>query len=542
MLTQKLHIINTDNDVLLEKYQYEYTKLFYKLYNNPDIMVDKSFSDSLLNEYIDKSIYDSCVSQVKTKLNQLETSYNNKLKQIKDINKQLESGEFKTEKQKRHKYKLINKLCYLNRNKDKNITFGGKTLQRSITKLHSDIKKLKIDLINITDKKQVKIINKQIKDKKELLIKYKKTFIDNRKLGFTFIGRANENGNRKFKFDLKNNKIIFKPNKNTKIVIEFTYRSKQTKEMLYKLQELSDGKSIPLTVTIKGNNIFISYDNELVNGYSFNENECKREQLTTSDKDIKKEIYIKYKREQELTKQKNKINNRYLSVDLNPNYIGLSVFDSKDNNINKIIHKEVIDLTKINVKLGKSSNNKKQLKLNNKRKYEITKVWKYIFNLCKHYKVYNFVMEDLNFKNDNKIKKSNEFNRLTKNLWNRGLIEQLINKYVENIGLNLIKVNPIYSSFIGNMIYSYPDPVSASLEIGRRGIVKYIKGGNIYPELTLINQEKLDYLLGENIVGEWNNWKQLYNIISLLRYRNPIEGLLAKSLESYKSKCLRLIC
>ncbi len=475
MLTQKLNIINTSNNILLEKYQYEYTKLFYKLYNNPDIMVDKDFSDSLLNEYIDKSIYDSCVSQVKTKLNQLETSKKNKLKEIKDIEKLLDKNDFVTKKERRHKYKLINKLYRLHKNKDKNITFGGKALLKYITKLHKDIKYLNIDLNNISDKKLIKNIKQNIKDKKELLKQYKLKFTDNRKLGFSFVGRANECGNRKFKFDLKNNKIIFKPNKNTKIVIEFSYKGNKTKELLYKLQELSDGKTIPLTVTIKGNNIFISYDNEFVNGYSFNDNECKREQLTISDKEIKKEIYIKYKREQELIKQKNKIINRYLSVDLNPNYIGLSIFDSEDNNINKIIYKEVIDLSKINIKLGKSSGDKKQLRLNNKRKYEITKVWKYIFNLCKHYKVYNFVMEDLDFKPDNKITKGKGFNRLTNNLWNRGLIEQLINKYVKNIGLNLIKVNPVYSSFIGNMIYTYPDPVSASLEIGRRGIITRVQ-------------------------------------------------------------------
>ena len=532
MLTQRLHIIRTDNDILLEKYQYEYTKLFYKLYNNPDIMVDKSFTDSLMNDYIDKSIYDVCVSQVKTKLKQHETSFNKKLKQINDITKQLENNDFVSKKEKKHKYKLINKLSYLKRNKDKNITFGGKQLQRNITKLHNDIK----SLIKSNDVK----LSKQINEKQELLNKYKLQFKENRKLGFSFTGRSNEKGNRKFNFDLKNNKIVFKPNKNTKINIEFTFKSKKIEKLLYKLQELSDNKSIPLTVTIKGDDLFISYDNELVNGYSFNEIDCLKEQSITKDKDIKKQIYIKYKNEQDLRKQENKIVNRYLSVDLNPNYIGLSVFDSKNNIIDKLIHKQIIDLNDLNNKLSKSSSDKKQLKQNNKRNHEITIIWKYIFNLCSHYKVYNFVMEDLDFKPDNKITKGKECNRLRTNLWNRGLIEQLINKYTQNIGLNLVKVNPVYSSFIGNMIYTYPDPISASLEIGRRGIVKYIKGGSIYPELTLINQEKLDYLLGENNVGDWSSWKQLYNTISLLRYRNPVEGLLDKNLKSHKSKCQHL--
>ena len=73
-------------------------------------MVDKSFTDSLLNDYIDKSIYDVCVSQVKTKLKQHETSFNKKLKQINDITKQLENNDFVSKKEKKHKYKLINIL------------------------------------------------------------------------------------------------------------------------------------------------------------------------------------------------------------------------------------------------------------------------------------------------------------------------------------------------------------------------------------------------------------------------------------------------
>jgi hypothetical protein len=93
-------------------------------------------------------------------------------------------------------------------------------------------------------------------------------------------------------------------------------------------------------------------------------------------------------------------------------------------------------------------------------------------------------------------------------------------------------VSPIYSSFIGNMIYNFPDPVSAAAEIGRRGMFMYIKGYSIYPELERINQEKLTYLLGENPQSEGNSWKQLYTVISLLRYRNPLvyDGLTVRNL------------
>lgn len=545
MLTQKLYITETTDDTLLVEYQQAYTKLFYKLYNNAELMADDDFIKSQLNEYIDRTIYEYCKIDVKVKLKQYETSRNKKLTQIEEITKLLEKDNFVTKKDKRYKYKLINKLAKLKRTIDNNITFGGKQLVRDIEKLNRSINLLNNELTNLKQNKDIKLkqikeLENTIKDKQTILAKYRSEFKENRQLGITLIGTANEKGNRKFNFDLNNNLIVFKPNKNTKIHINFKYRDNKTKELLSKLQELADDKQIPLTINIKGKYIHLSYDNEYINGYSFNQNECNREKSTLSDPEEKKQVYIKFIREQEEKKKLNKIENRYLSVDLNPNYIGLSIFDSKDNLVNKIIYTELIDLTKLNKKLKKSSSDSKQIKQNNKRKYEITIVWKHIFALAKHYKVYNFIMEDLEFKQKNKETKGTEFNRQTKNLWNRGLIDNLINKYCQNMGLNKVKVNPVYSSFIGNMIYTYPDPVSASLEIGRRGIVKYIKGGSIYPELSSINQEKLNYLLGENVDKTWSNWKELYAIIPLLRYRNPVEGLKANNLGSYKSKCMIL--
>jgi len=69
-------------------------------------------------------------------------------------------------------------------------------------------------------------------------------------------------------------------------------------------------------------------------------------------------------------------------------------------------------------------------------------------------------------------------------------------------------------------------------------MLMYIKDYSIYPELERINQEKLTYLLGENPQSEGSSWKQLYAIISLLRYRNPLfyDGLTVRNLCSNKSK------
>ena len=527
MLTLKLKY-NTDNVETINDFVYHYTGLFYKIYNNPELMEDKTFISENLNTFIDKSIYDSCIIDVKTKLKQLETSTKNKNKLISDIKNELNNFEPKDKKEKRRKFKLIKKLTYLERTINKNVCFGGKALLRRINKAHSDIK-------NIKQFGETK--NNKLNEKEQLLAKYKNEFTDKRQLGIYLIGRACEHGNRKIDFDFVNNTLLFKPNKNNKIELKIITSKKQQKTLL-EIQHLVDLKLIPLTVRIDNKYVYISYDEELLNGYSFDDNSCKKEQSLVYDKDHKKQIYKKHIKEQEERKLEGKLENRYLAVDLNPHNIGLSIVDKiNDEGEFKVILKQNINLSRLSTKLKVSSNSTRQQRQNNKRKHEIKEVWKYIFNLAKHYKVSHFVMEDLNFKPKTAEGKTKEFNRKTKNIWHRTLTVNLITKHCNINGIIKIEVNPVYSSFIGNMVYSEYDAISASLELNRRGIVRYIKGSSIYPDINRINREKLDYLLGENILIDGITWVKLYNELSLLRYRNlSKDKLIDRSLYSKQSK------
>jgi len=135
-------------------------------------------------------------------------------------------------------------------------------------------------------------------------------------------------------------------------------------------------------------------------------------------------------------------------------------------------------------KPNKASNSVESKYLNNKRKHEISLIYKSIFSFAKHYKCGYFVMEELNFKEKNLKEENKEFNRKTKNIWNRTFQSNLISKYCNQTGIQLIEVNPVYSSFIGNLTYNYFDPINASIEIGRRGMFKYIKGKSLYPKMT----------------------------------------------------------
>ena len=72
---------------------------------------------------------------------------------------------------------------------------------------------------------------------------------------------------------------------------------------------------------------------------------------------------------------------------------------------------------------------------------------------------------------------------------------------------------------------NYPDPISAAIEIGRRGYYKYQKN-QFYPKL--INKEILSNRWKEAKEWSYQNWKELYQLIknSKLKYRVSKESLI----------------
>jgi IS605 OrfB family transposase len=110
--------------------------------------------------------------------------------------------------------------------------------------------------------------------------------------------------------------------------------------------------------------------------------------------------------------------------------------------------------------------------------------------MCNHFQVAYFSIEDLEFDKPKLNPKS--FNRKTKNLWCRTHQSNLISKYCQNLGIQLIQVNPAYSSFVGNLMNEYYDPISAAAEIARRGMIyKKLIVDDWYPGL---NRFRLDSL------------------------------------------------
>ena len=177
MLTKVLHIKSISQP--LDEYFYQATGLHQKLYNNLELGKDKDFIKACLMQFnlFDKSMFDSSFSEVETIYKQRQTIVKNKHQEIDDIIKQLSNDGFKTTREKRHKYKLINKLANLYKTIDKDITFGGKSKLRSITKYSQQIQFGKLTDTELNEKQ--KLLDTALKDYKQA-----------RTSGIYLIGRA----------------------------------------------------------------------------------------------------------------------------------------------------------------------------------------------------------------------------------------------------------------------------------------------------------------------------------------------------------------
>jgi hypothetical protein len=311
-------------------------------------------------------------------------------------------------------------------------------------------------------------------------------FRENKLESIYLVGETPYRGNRKFNF--ASDWIVFKPNARTKLTLELPeLRGKFLKYYNALLDKMYTDPQ-PITVTLDQSFIYLSFD------------ESKLESV----------------------KQRQVIKGRYLGIDLNPNYIGVSFFNER---------KELLEtkLYNLNQLTGKDYNP-------NKLKHEVREIANQINRLANHYRIeYKFV-EDLSFKLGDKGK-GKTFNRLTSNQF---LINEF-NRILSKQG-KVLKVNVAYSSTIGNILYNeYPDPIAASIEIARRGIEsRVVKGsGLFYP--MLISKEILANRWKEALEWTFESWIELHQLLKTtgLKYRVDIpEMSMFRLFESKSSKVL----
>ncbi len=505
MITLKLKIKNINNIDFINNKINNYSYAYRKLFNNlTSIENDKTIKKNFCKKYeLDSYDYLSLLQEIKTKRSQVKTLKDSLISQEKNILNRL-----KTETNKHKIYKLNKKLKSINDNLSKNIVFGNKVILQKLSFLNNDK------------------INNQIKIN-ELKNQYK----EGRILPLFLCGEEYQNSNRKINFYLNDKHVIYKPNKNTKVKIAF-YANDNYQKKLNQLQN-SLG-TLPISIKISKDYIYLIYDEEKLNSFHLDIKNRDKE-IKDKPKELIKEIYKKFYKEQENRKTKNKIQKRYCGIDLNPENIGISIID-KNNNSLKEIYKCNFDLSLLNTSLKLSSTNPIQIKQNNKRKHEIKEIWKNIFNLLKHFKVSHLIIEELNFKKETINDNSSIANKKTKNLWHRTLTTNLINKHCNENGILIIEINPAYSSFIGNIKHNYIDPINSSLEICRRGIYKYTKN-SFYP---IINKTDIDTMsnliknqvrdvqyqniLINNLSSLDNNWIKTYQTFrdTGLKYRRTL--------------------
>lgn len=132
--------------------------------------------------------------------------------------------------------------------------------------------------------------------------------------------------------------------------------------------------------------------------------------------------------------------------------------------------------------------------------------------------------------------KGRKFNRLCKNLWKRNILIDNLEKRSKINFQKLFKINPAYSSFIGNLQNEHIDPVNASIEIGRRGYEIIIKKSKkFYPNIWI--KDLLKHQWKEKVNELPNTWKELFEIIKnfKLKYRVSTDSVVFRKFIHNKS-------
>ena len=262
-------------------------------------------------------------------------------------------------------------------------------------------------------------------------------------------GTKSVHGNRKFKLSSDLSFITLKL-KDKKIKLNLKSYHQNVKRQLVEIYKHQVSDDIPITYKIDLEYVYITFDETILTSNSFN-------------------------------KRFKPIENRIISIDLNPNYIGYSIVDWKSSNEFKVVTSGVYSIKHLNdldfnlKGKGCSSSSNERIYLSNKRQHEILEISKSLINKAIYYKCSIFSLEDLNMKSSDK-ENGKHFNKLVNNLWCRNLLVNNLTKRCNIFKIKLLKVKPEYSSFIGNFLFrnlNLPDMILASIEISRRAYEFY---------------------------------------------------------------------
>lgn len=328
-------------------------------------------------------------------------------------------------------------------------------------------------------------------------------FVKRRMFPIYSVGQCNKHGNRLFKI-VDSHTIIFKPDREHHIQLNLKNVGKNREKQLLRLIKLQKENCIPITYELDSEYVYITFDNSIFESHKYS---------------VKKD--------------------RTMQIDVNPNYIGWSVTDWKQEYDFHLVASRMFSLKPLNDYengLSVNSDSKESKYITNKRKHEVIEIAKELFKLCRHYHCEVFAMENLSIRTTS-LSKGKGLNRLINGQWNRNLLVQQIRKRVLASTTTLVEVQPRYSSVIGNLVNRHlelPDPVLASIEIGRRGhefSCQYIfkrrqqEKTVVLPKLETVKKSIIQSLEELGIdVPEFNDWNELWSVVkkSKVKYRFPL--------------------
>ena len=284
------------------------------------------------------------------------------------------------------------------------------------------------------------------------------------------VGESPQKGNRKFNFHVDH--VVFRPYKGKKIHIDLPKLNTNWYKLWTEAVIMAENKALPITVSLDQQYVYLTFDDVKVN--------------------------------QTLKSKPKAIKNRYAGIDMNPNYVGVSVFDG-----DKLVDTKLFNLTELT---GKNANE-------NKINHETVEIGHAIGTWLQHLHVDKVFIEQLNFKSGG-LGKGRNLNRLCKNQWKRTKLVSILKKYYPK----LMEINAAYTSTIGNVLNpNLPDPVAASTEVAKRGYRLVVqKSKQFYPALPALKE--LEDRWKETEFPVVSSWKELHDFIknAKLKYRVPI--------------------
>ena len=498
MKTRNLPILNISDADAFDVEVYNFNGAIRCLNKRIEESSDIVFKTEFIERFdLNDILYRSLVSLVKAQKKSKEEQDKEKLQIAEEIYEDISSGELSGSKA----FKEFRRAKHLERSVKTDNVFGTKALLRRISKE----------------------CNKEKRDY-DKIDRLKKEYREKRIQPIYVMGEANQKGNRFIDFkELLVGRVIYKPSYDKHYTIELDKNAvKSMRKELLKLMSLIDKKEISVTVSISKSTFSLSYDEEVLNGFAFDAKRYREEK-----KEIKAQHHIKeieevklkecahnlFLEKKERMMSDGKIKGRAISVDLNPTNIGVAVIQQDDSDKGyRIMEAFCIDFNgALTTKIKTYNPHREELKWfdemkrphrfsemsydadwvyarqrtqNNKLKNEIYEAIKYIFNRAQHLRCEKFITEDLNI---DSVKKTNQFSnearRQINNLWHKSKFIEKIEMKCHETGIELVKVNPVYTSFIGNIQHQFVDSTNAAVEIGRRGLFKY-QSGSFYPEMT----------------------------------------------------------